>query len=64
MRHAVLFGMQDFTDNKPRKSRAPYRRHGKHKSANTLNPLDPEIQKALEELPAWMQRHAHRANLH
>ena len=56
--------MQDFTDNKPRKSRAPYRRHGKHKSANTLNLLDPEIQKALEELPAWMQRHAHRANLH
>ena len=56
--------MQDFTGNKPRKSKAPYRRHDKHKSANALNTLDPEIQKALEELPAWLQRHAHRANLH
>jgi len=56
--------MQDFHDNKLRKSKAPYRRHNKHKSANTLNSLEPDIQKSLEELPAWLQRHAHRANLH
>ncbi|MDP6036065.1 MAG: hypothetical protein QGG55_08465 [Verrucomicrobiota bacterium] len=56
--------MQDFADNKPRKSKIPYRRHGKHKSANALNSLEPEAQKVLEELPSWMLRRVQRANLH
>ena len=60
-RHAVLFGMQNFDNNKPRKSKVPYRRHDKHKSASVL---EPETQKILEELPSWMLRRVQRANLH
>jgi len=52
--------MQNFDDIKPRKDKVPYRRHGKHKSANAL---ESEAQKVLEELPAWMQRRVQRANL-
>ena len=52
--------MQNFDNNKPRKSKVPYRRHGKHKSASVL---EPETQKILEELPVWMQRRVQRANL-
>tara|TARA_Y100000588_G_scaffold58676_1_gene57089 strand:- start:54615 stop:54776 length:162 start_codon:yes stop_codon:yes gene_type:complete len=53
--------MRDSAYNKPRKRKMPYRRHTKHK---VIDELEPEIQKALEELPAWLQRHAHRANMH
>jgi hypothetical protein len=56
--------MRDAAENKPRKPKPLYRRHDKHKSAAGWGALDPEIQKAIEELPAWLQRHAHRANLH
>ena len=52
--------MRNFNNNKPRKSKVPYRRHGKHKSASVL---EPETQKILEELPVWMQRRVQRANL-
>ncbi len=52
--------MQNFDDIKPSKHKTPYRRHGKHKSANAL---EPEAQKVLEELPTWMQRRVQRANL-
>jgi hypothetical protein len=53
--------MQDFTDNKPRKCKVPYRRHGKHKSSKVL---EPEAQKILEELPSWMLRRVQRADQH
>lgn len=56
--------MREFTVTKTRKRRTPYRRHSKHKTASALENLEPEIQKALEELPAWLERHGHRANLH
>lgn len=56
--------MQNFDDIKPSKHKTPYRRHGKHKSANALNSLEPEAQKVLEELPSWMLRRVQRANLH
>ncbi|SVD29071.1 uncharacterized protein METZ01_LOCUS381925 [marine metagenome] len=53
--------MHNFDDNKPRKSKNPYRRHDKHKSASVL---EPEAQKVLEELPSWMQRRIQGSNLH
>ena len=56
--------MQESNITKTRKRRAPYRRHSKHKIASTLENPDPEIQKALEELPAWLERHGHRASLY
>jgi len=53
--------MQNFDDNKSRKGKSPYRRHDKHKNPTVYQP---EAQNILEELPAWMQRRVHRANLH
>ena len=56
--------MRNAAENPPRKRRSPYRRHAKHKAGTTLEEMEPEIQKALAELPSWLARHGHRANLH